>query len=139
METVAVFERAIEGALGDEHAQGHAGRRIDPLEDLGCVGQLRDHLRANEARHLHALETGPGQRVDRADLGRGGNQLGFILEAVSRSDLSDPNSGGDICRQSVHRRVPPRLTIAYNDTGSPHTIPECWQRIINDRACARSL
>ena len=76
-------EKGLEKAL--EHR--------DPLQDLGAVGELRDHVRAHEAGHLQPAQPGPRELVDQAHLVRGGDDLRLVLEPVARADLADP----DVC------------------------------------------
>ena len=65
--------------------------QVDRLEHLGRVGELRDHVGADEAGHLQPLQAGAAERVDQRDLDVGRDHLGLVLEAVTRPDLADPD------------------------------------------------
>ena len=100
----AVAQRALEAALvGDQHAHRNPGGDVDPLQHLGGVGELGEHVGAHEARDLEARQPGARERVDQLHLALGGDHVGLVLEAVARADLPDPHRPG----QAHHIERPP--------------------------------
>jgi len=67
-------------------------------EDLARVGELRDHIGADEARDLEPLDARARERVDQLDLALGRDDLGLVLEPVTRPDLPDP---GRLCHPYI--------------------------------------
>jgi hypothetical protein len=65
--------------------------RLETLEHLHAVGELRDHVLAHERGHLHPLQPRAGEQADQPELVRGLDHLGLVLEPVPRPDLADPN------------------------------------------------
>src|SRR6185503_12174928 len=59
------------------------------LQHLGAIGQLRDHLRLDEARHLQPPHAGAGEHLDQPDLLSGLDDLRLVLETVARPHLAD--------------------------------------------------
>ena len=58
-------------------------------QHLGAVGELRDHVRAHEARDLEPLQPRRGERLDQPHLVLGRDDLGLVLEPVPGPDLAD--------------------------------------------------
>ena len=97
VEALALAQRALETALvGDEHAARDAVGHVDRGEHLLGVGELRDDVRAHEARDLDAAHAGAREPVDERDLVGGRDRLGLALEAVARADLADVDEGWEV-------------------------------------------
>ena len=63
VEALALAERVLEPLLvRDQHGDRDVARRVDAVEHLLGVGELRDHVGAHEARDLEALEAGAGEQ-----------------------------------------------------------------------------
>jgi hypothetical protein len=103
-------ERVVQPALvGHEHRDLDLVRHVDGRKDLGGVGQLGNHVGAHEGGDLQAAQAGAGEPVDQRDLGRGGDDLGLVLEPVARADLADGDGVGHglrICRREQKRPAP---------------------------------
>jgi len=85
-----VRERVVQAALvGHEHAEQHVGGYIDARKHLGAVGQLRDDVGADEARHLKALQAAGGEAFDEPDLVVGRDAVRLVLKSVAGPDLPD--------------------------------------------------
>ena len=85
-------ERGLEPAfVRHQHRQRHVVGRVDLVQHLGGVGKLRDHVGADEARDLEPPDAGAGEHLDQPDLVVGGDDLGLVLEAVTRADFADPD------------------------------------------------
>ena len=83
-------EGVVEPALvRDEHRHGHLVRDGGPLEHLGAVGQLRDHVRSHEAGHLEPAKPCAREHLHEAHLVVGRDDLRLVLEAVAGADLAD--------------------------------------------------
>ena len=63
-------------------------------QQLGRVGELRDHRRLDEARHLDALETRGDEQLDQAQLRLQRVDALQALQAVARPDLEQLDAGG---------------------------------------------
>ena len=64
VEALARAQRVLQPAhVGDQHRHAHALGRVDPGEHLVGVGELRDHVGADEARGLDAPQAGAHERV----------------------------------------------------------------------------
>ena len=100
VEAVALRERVLEPALvRDQDGEGDALGPLDRGEHLGAVGELRDHVGADERGHLDPLQARVDEHPDQPDLLGRRDHLGLVLEAVSRADLADPDLG----REAAHR------------------------------------
>src|SRR5437764_3124465 len=124
VDALAQPERILEAALvGDEDADADVVGNVRALEDLAAVGELRNDVRADEARHLQPLQPGPREHLDEPDLVVGGDDLRLVLEPVARADLAD----ADALREVGHRR-PILVSVACRSTwrrrlGSLHDAP----------------
>lgn len=89
---VALRESVLETAsVRDQHRIRNAFRPVDPGEDLGRIGKLRDHVGPDERGDLDPPEPGLRQQVDQADLVRSGDHFGLVLETVPGTDLANPD------------------------------------------------
>jgi len=112
----ALRERVLEATLvRDQHRHAHLGGHVDAGQHRAGVGELWDHLRAHEARHLKPPQAGARERVDQLDLELGRDRLGLVLKAVAWADLPD-----------VHRTWEPGARPADPLSGhrGPTIIPE---------------
>src|SRR3954447_14864551 len=92
LEALAQRQRVLEAPfVRDQHRHRHVVGNVRALEHLHAVRELRDHVRAHEARHLEALDAGARELLDQAHLVVGRDHLRLVLEAVARTDLADPN------------------------------------------------
>ncbi len=78
----------------DQDADRDLGRHVDRAQDLGCVGELRDHVGPHEARDLDPAQAGAGEPSISRTLSAVGDDLRLVLEAVARPDLADPHGAG---------------------------------------------
>ena len=85
-------------SLGTSTATSTSSGTSMAAQHLGGVGQLGDHVGADEAGDLEPAQAGAGQLVDQRDLGRGGDDLGLVLEPVARADLADGDGVGHALR-----------------------------------------
>src|SRR5690606_16040751 len=71
--------------------------------DLGRVPHLRHPLGTDEAGDFDFAQAGILQALDQFDLVRGGNGLGFVLQAITRADIDQGDVGGQMVgRAGVH-------------------------------------
>ena len=94
---VAQRERVVESALvRDEHRDRHVVGNLGAAQDLGAVGQLRDHVGAHEARDLQPPEASLREQLHEPHLVVSRDDLGLVLEAVPRADLANPHVFGHV-------------------------------------------
>src|SRR5204863_6260593 len=68
----------------------------DSRQHVRSVGELRDHVVADEGRHLESLQAGRSEHVDQAHLVGRGDDLGLVLKPVARPDLTDSDACWDL-------------------------------------------
>ena len=70
---------------------GTQKRRLSypPAQHLRPVGELRNHVGTNEARHLEPRRPGAREHLHKPHLVVGGDHLRLVLEAVPGTDLAD--------------------------------------------------
>ena len=101
-------EGVLEAALvRDQDREGDAVGPLERCEHLGAVGELRDHVGADERGHLDPLQPGGDQHLDQPHLVGGRDHLRLVLEAVARADLADPDAVG----VAGHLRTPAGTAI----------------------------
>jgi hypothetical protein len=92
---LAQVQRVVEAPLvRDQHRHRHVIRDVGAAQHLGAIGELRDHVRAHEARHLEPAQPGPREHLDEPDLVVRGDHLWLVLKPVARAYLADSDHHG---------------------------------------------
>ncbi len=75
--------------VGRQHRVCNTRQAFDGAHDFGVIGYLRDPLRRHEGSRLDRFQAGLPQPGDQLHLGRGGDTIGLVLQAVAGTDLDD--------------------------------------------------
>ena len=94
VEALAFAERVVEPALiRDQDREGDVFGTLERREHRGAVGELRDHVGADERGDLDPLQARGDEHLDQPDLVGRRDHLRLVLKAVARADLADPHAG----------------------------------------------
>ena len=100
--------------------------RPDRLQQLVGVGELRHPLRVPEVRHLEAPVAREDELLEDPELGRGGDPLLLVLEAVADGDVGEVDALREVPVRHVHlRRSRAARTVNACVSKVAATLPRC--------------